>query len=110
MNFSSFSKPFYSKVRAEAGLRGIYAQHKVAAFFMNSAVAGKVDADYIYSDDAYRKWLTGENPVGADYWTMIESKFNAEYFAENVASKINDDKIADLFVAFGVKLSKLTII
>lgn len=106
MDFSSFSKPFYSKVRAEAGLRGIYAQHKVAAFFMNSAVAGKVDADYIYSDDAYRKWLTGENPVGADYWTMIESKFNAEYFAENVASKINDDKITDLFVAFGVKLPK----
>ena len=66
---------------------------------------GNIPEDFIYSDDNYKKWLTGPNEPTAQYWEMIEKGFNAEHFAETVSSKINEDVLTELFTYFGVQVS-----
>ena len=105
MNYSEFATPFYNRTKLLSGIRGKSSQAAVGEFFLEIALGGDAGR-FVYSQDAYRKWLTGENVPSSTYWNAIIEKIDIDSFTVELASKINDAVIDRLFDDFGVELSE----
>ena len=108
MNYQEFIQPFYNSETKTSGLRGIQSQGETAEYFVALAFAHEIPEKYISQPDTYRRWYTGRSNPKSTLWKEIEKAFDDKRFEEyskELASKIDDEKLIDLLLAFDIKLA-----
>ncbi len=108
MNYQEFIQPFYNSETKTSGLRGIQSQGETAEYFVALAFAHEIPEKYISQPDTYRRWYTGRSNPKSTLWKEIEKAFDDKRFEEyskELASKIDDEKLIDLLLAYDIKLA-----
>lgn len=108
MNYQEFIQPFYNSETKTSGLRGVQSQGETAEYFVDLAFAHEIPEKYISQPDTYRRWYTGRSNPKSTLWKEIEKAFDDKRFEEyskELASKIDDEKLNDLLLAYGIKLA-----
>lgn len=102
IKFSDFCKPFYNGKKNLSGLRGHSSQSKIVQFFLLEALDHQVLEIDSYSDDAYRKWFTGEREINGEIWYKIDAVFNEESYFNKIRSTVNESQIIRMLSEYGV--------
>ncbi|WP_165392500.1 NACHT domain-containing protein [Blautia producta] len=104
MKYCDFLQPFYNTSPSKSGLRGETSQAAIAKFFVEVSFAEGMPEEFIYTEDTYRKWLTGTNKPKRVYWEKINEIFDEALFRDKLSEKLNDNVLSELFKAFGIQL------
>lgn len=108
MNYQEFIQPFYNSETKTSGLRGVQSQGETAEYFVDLAFAHEIPEEYISQPDTYRRWYTGRSNPKSTLWKEIEKAFDDKRFEEyskELASKIDDERLIDLLLAYDIKLA-----
>lgn len=106
MKLSDFCAPFYSSTKSKCGIKGKTSQPAIAEFFVGTALGDFAKIELVFSDDLFRKWFKGEREPKAELWAKVAEVYDETRFSRAVSSKLNEEILSDLLVAFGIELEE----